>query len=100
MRATGRPICGSTSADPIARRMRPARKSSSAHFAMKPPRGKAGSTPPPRSVRRSMPRIEPVDLPGKGRFWRLRLGFESASDARAVCAELKSRGIDCLVVRD
>jgi len=45
------------------------------------------------------PHIEQIDLPGKGRYWRLRLVFESLADAKAVCADLKSRGIDCLVAR-
>jgi hypothetical protein len=46
------------------------------------------------------PHIVPVDLPGKGRFWRVRLIFREAADAKAVCAMLKTRGIACLLARD
>lgn len=47
-----------------------------------------------------VPQIEAADVPGKGRFWRLRIGFDSRADAKAVCAVLRARGVDCLVAQD
>jgi hypothetical protein len=46
------------------------------------------------------PAIVPVDLPGKGRFWRVRVRFDSATDAKAVCAVLRARAIACITPRD
>jgi hypothetical protein len=46
------------------------------------------------------PTIVPVDLPGKGRFWRVRVRFDNAADAKAVCAVLRARAIACLIPRD
>jgi len=46
------------------------------------------------------PRVVPVDLPGKGRFWRLRAGLGSPAEAKAKCAALAARGLACLVPRD
>jgi tetratricopeptide (TPR) repeat protein len=43
------------------------------------------------------PHILPIDLPGKGRFYRLRV---EVSDARQLCAALKSKGMTCVPVRD
>jgi tetratricopeptide (TPR) repeat protein len=42
------------------------------------------------------PSIVPVDLQGKGSFFRLRV---TAADAISLCASLKSVGVDCMPVR-
>lgn len=44
--------------------------------------------------------IVSVDLPGRGRFYRLRAGPVSAGKAPALCAALSARGVACMVVRD
>lgn len=41
-----------------------------------------------------------ADIPGKGRFWRLRSAVPNGSTAQRVCNELKASGNDCLVVRN
>ncbi len=47
------------------------------------------------------PKVERVDLgPGKGVFFRLRAGsLGDEATAKALCARLKARRVDCLVVR-
>ena len=44
------------------------------------------------------PEITPVRVPRKGRLWRLRGGPVDAAGAVAICAQLKARSIDCIVV--
>jgi tetratricopeptide (TPR) repeat protein len=44
------------------------------------------------------PRIVAVDLPGRGRYYRLRV--QSDSGATRLCASLAAKGLDCLPVRD
>ncbi|MDE1939956.1 MAG: tetratricopeptide repeat protein [Alphaproteobacteria bacterium] len=46
------------------------------------------------------PNIVPVDLPGKGRLWRLRSSVADLLAARKLCAALSARGVSCMVVRD
>lgn len=41
-----------------------------------------------------------VDIPGKGRFWRLRSAVPNGSTAQQFCSELKANGNDCLVIRN
>ena len=45
------------------------------------------------------PEITPVQVPHKGRLWRLRGGPVDPAGAQAVCAALKAKEIDCIVVR-
>jgi len=44
------------------------------------------------------PRIVPVDLPGRGRYYRLRVSSDSG--AAKLCAGLAAKGLDCMPVRD
>jgi hypothetical protein len=44
------------------------------------------------------PEITPVQVSRKGRLWRLRGGPVDAAGAAAICAQLKARSIDCIVV--
>jgi len=44
------------------------------------------------------PNVTPVNVPGKGRFYRLRAGPTDADTAASICAGLKARGLDCIVV--
>jgi tetratricopeptide (TPR) repeat protein len=46
------------------------------------------------------PLIVTVDLPGKGRFWRLRVALAGRSIARVLCARLIDKGQSCIFVRD
>ena len=46
------------------------------------------------------PQIVAVDLPEKGRYYRLRAGPVGTGGAAALCASLKDHGLACLVVRD
>ncbi|MGC9954265.1 MAG: tetratricopeptide repeat protein [Rhizomicrobium sp.] len=46
------------------------------------------------------PLVVPVDLPGKGRLWRLRVAAGDKSSARRLCAALVAKGLACVVVRD
>ena len=46
------------------------------------------------------PNIVPVDLPGKGRLWRLRSSVGGEAAASKLCAALTTRGLSCMVVRD
>jgi hypothetical protein len=45
------------------------------------------------------PRITPVKVRHKGLFYRLRAGPLEAVNAASICAALKARDIDCIVVR-
>lgn len=45
------------------------------------------------------PRIVTVDLPGAGRFYRLRVAVEQTG-SRGLCVALAARGLDCIPVRD
>lgn len=45
------------------------------------------------------PEIAAVDLPGRGRFYRLRLGPLDDGSAAALCAKLKDRGLACIAVK-
>ena len=47
-----------------------------------------------------MPEIVAVDLPGRGRFYRLRAGVAGADSRQALCATLTARGLACIAVRD
>jgi cell division septation protein DedD len=41
-----------------------------------------------------------AEIPGRGTYYRLRVGgFAAADEAQTLCAALKSKGADCLVVR-
>ncbi len=44
-----------------------------------------------------VPRIVAVDLPGRGRYYRLRV---AAPEATQLCAVLTAKGLDCLAVRE
>lgn len=44
------------------------------------------------------PDIVPVDLPKRGRFYRLRAGVSDGDAAASLCDQLKSRGVDCFTV--
>lgn len=46
------------------------------------------------------PRFVTVDLPGRGRFYRLRAGPVARGGAKALCRQLKARGLACFAVRD
>ena len=41
-----------------------------------------------------------VDLPGKGRFWRLRTNVTDRQEARRLCAALIGQGQACIIARD
>ena len=44
--------------------------------------------------------IIPVDLPAKGRYYRLRVGRLEAGEAAQLCASLKARGTGCILPPD
>jgi hypothetical protein len=44
------------------------------------------------------PEITPVNVPHKGRLWRLRGGPVDPAGAASICAALKAKSIDCIVV--
>ncbi|MEM9224063.1 MAG: SPOR domain-containing protein, partial [Pseudomonadota bacterium] len=46
------------------------------------------------------PMIYPANVPGKGRFYRVRLAANSRGDAAALCQRLKSAGADCFIGRN
>ena len=46
------------------------------------------------------PQVTTVDLPGKGRFWRLRTAVGDVGEARRICADLTAHNIACLPVKD
>jgi hypothetical protein len=43
------------------------------------------------------PHIVAADLPGKGRYYRLRV---TAPDGRQLCAVLTAKGLDCIPAKD
>jgi len=45
------------------------------------------------------PSISSVDLPDRGRFWRLRAGVSDRDAAASLCDQLKSKGVDCFEVK-
>ena len=46
------------------------------------------------------PHIVTADLPGKGRYYRLRVAVTAGQSRGAFCAGLSARGVDCLPARD
>lgn len=46
------------------------------------------------------PHIVTVDLPGRGRYYRLRIRVAAGHSPAALCADLDSKGVDCLPVRN
>ncbi|HEY4942162.1 MAG TPA: SPOR domain-containing protein [Rhizomicrobium sp.] len=46
------------------------------------------------------PQVVPVDLPGKGRYYRLRAGPIYPGNAPGLCVALKAKGLACVVVAD
>jgi hypothetical protein len=44
------------------------------------------------------PEISPVKVPRKGKLWRLRGGPVDLGAAASICAQLKAKSIDCIVV--
>ena len=46
------------------------------------------------------PQVLPVDLPGRGRWYRLRTGPIDGGNAPGLCAALKAKGLACIVVPD
>lgn len=46
------------------------------------------------------PQVVPVDLPGKGRYYRLRAGPVYQNGGPSLCAALRAKGLDCNVVQD
>ena len=44
-------------------------------------------------------RITPADLPGKGRYYRLRV-VPGSQGGRALCDKLDAHGLDCMIVRE
>ncbi|MEI9889083.1 MAG: tetratricopeptide repeat protein [Rhizomicrobium sp.] len=46
------------------------------------------------------PQVVPIDLPGKGRFYRLRAGPVSRGVAPGLCEALRAKNLECIVVRD
>jgi hypothetical protein len=43
------------------------------------------------------PHIMAVDLPGRGRYYRLRV---ETPDGKQLCADLNAKGMDCILPRD
>lgn len=46
------------------------------------------------------PQIVPVDIPKKGRYYRLRAGPIDTTDPAGLCAALAAKGVACMVVKD
>ena len=46
------------------------------------------------------PHIVPVDLPGKGRFFRLRVTVAAGQHLSAFCAGLSAKGVACFPAKD
>ena len=46
------------------------------------------------------PQVVAVDLPGKGRFYRLRAGPVDQGAAPSLCEALRAKNVECVVVRD
>jgi hypothetical protein len=47
-----------------------------------------------------VPNIVPVDLPAKGRYYRLRVGRLGADEAYRLCASLRAKGEGCILPSD
>ena len=47
-----------------------------------------------------MPHIVAADLPGKGRYYRLRTELASSADPIKLCQALTAKGLACILVRD
>jgi len=47
-----------------------------------------------------MPRIVAADLPGKGRYYRLRASPVSSTDPAQLCKALVAKGLDCILAQD
>ena len=47
-----------------------------------------------------MPRIVAADLPGKGRYYRLRAGPVNSTDPLQLCKALLAKGLDCILAQD
>jgi outer membrane protein, multidrug efflux system len=47
-----------------------------------------------------MPRIVAADVPGKGRYYRLRAAPVSRTDPLQLCKALVAKGLDCIVAQD
>jgi tetratricopeptide (TPR) repeat protein len=45
------------------------------------------------------PHVVAADIPGKGRFWRLRAEPSSGVDAASLCEQLKAKGLACIVAK-
>jgi tetratricopeptide (TPR) repeat protein len=45
------------------------------------------------------PQVVAADIPGKGRFWRLRAEPASGVDAASLCEHLKAKGLACIVAK-
>jgi hypothetical protein len=45
------------------------------------------------------PEIVVADIPGKGRYWRLRTTLPDADTARELCRRLQATGLACLAVK-
>ena len=45
------------------------------------------------------PQVVVADIPGKGRFWRLRAEPSSGTDAAAMCEQLKAKGLACIIAK-
>ena len=43
------------------------------------------------------PRIAIADLPGKGRYYRLRTGLARGLDPAQLCKELVAKGLECIL---
>jgi tetratricopeptide (TPR) repeat protein len=46
-----------------------------------------------------VPRVVAADIPGQGRFWRLRAELSSGEDATTVCEQLRAKGLACIVAK-
>jgi tetratricopeptide (TPR) repeat protein len=46
------------------------------------------------------PAVIAADVPGKGRFWRLRVGPLDKDRAASICGRIKAKGADCIPVRE
>jgi len=45
------------------------------------------------------PHIMEADVPGKGRYWRLRTNAPEGMTASAFCAQLKAKGLNCIAAK-
>lgn len=45
------------------------------------------------------PRIVEADIPGKGRFWRLRTQAPSGTSAADFCSQLHTKGLSCIAAK-